>query len=46
MSQVEAQWLDNYHWTVRMSLAGSLEPDVAAWLLRQTLPNNMQFLAE
>ena len=46
LSQAEAQWLDEYHWTVRVSLAGSLEPDVAAWLLRQTLPNNMQFLAE
>lgn len=46
LSQAEAQWLDEYHWTVRVSLAASLEPDVAAWLLRQTLPNNMQFLAE
>ena len=46
LSPAEAQWLDEYHWTVRRALAASLEPDVAAWLLRQTLPNNMQFRAD
>ncbi|MCY1463585.1 hypothetical protein D9M71_814940 [compost metagenome] len=46
LSQAEAQWLDEYHRTVRGALAPSLEPDVAAWLKRQTLPNNMQFRAE
>ncbi|MCY1463583.1 hypothetical protein D9M71_814910 [compost metagenome] len=46
LSPAETQWLDEYHWTVRGALAASLEPDVAAWLLRQTLPNNMQFRAE
>jgi Xaa-Pro aminopeptidase len=46
LSQAEAQWLDDYQWAVRVALAPSLEPDVAAWLKRQTLPNNMQFRAE
>jgi Xaa-Pro aminopeptidase len=46
LSQAEAQWLDEYHRTVRGALASSLEPDVATWLMRQTLPNNMQFRAE
>ena len=46
LSQAEAQWLDEYQRAVRVALTPSLEPDVAAWLLRQTLPNNMQFRAE
>jgi len=46
LSQAEAQWLDEYQRAVRVALVPSLEPDVAAWLLRQTLPNNMQFRAE
>lgn len=45
LSSAEAQWLDDYHRTVGASLAASLEPDVATWLLRETSPNNMPFSA-
>lgn len=46
LSQAEAQWLDEYQRSVWVALVPALEPDVAAWLLRQTLPNNLQFRAE
>lgn len=43
LSQDEAQWLDDYHDRVCLTLAPLLEPDVAAWLARHTTMNNLQF---
>ncbi|MFJ4396728.1 aminopeptidase P family protein [Pseudomonas sp. NPDC089396] len=43
LSEDEAQWLDDYHSRVCLTLAPLLEPDVAAWLVRHTNVNNLQF---
>ncbi|PRA42465.1 MULTISPECIES: aminopeptidase P family protein [Pseudomonas] len=43
LSPAEACWLDEYHRTVQAALIDALEPDVGAWLLCQTQPNNLQF---
>lgn len=46
LSEAEMAWVNEYHSTVRAALMPSLEPDVAAWLLQQTLPNNLLSVAE
>ncbi|WLH65130.1 aminopeptidase P family protein [Pseudomonas sp. FP2300] len=46
LSQVEAQWVDDYQRSVWVALAPDLESEVAGWLLRQVPPNNLQFRIE